>query len=144
MAAASGCSLEIEAAAVPLIDGAYALVRGNIPGGGRTNREHFGAGVRVADGIDADLVDLLYDPQTSGGLLVAVAAPECDALLAAFASAGVPAARIGRGDRRRERADRDCLSERTGRPERPALQTCVANGTQYSAGLQAGAAHRIV
>ncbi len=96
MAAASGCSLEIEAGAVPLIDGARALVRGNIPGGGRTNREHFGARVQVADGIDADLVDLLYDPQTSGGLLVAVAASESEALLAAFASAGVPAARIGR------------------------------------------------
>ena len=71
-------------------------MRGNIPGGGRTNREHFGARVRVADGIDADLVDLLYDPQTSGGLLVAAAASESGALLAAFASAGVPAARIGR------------------------------------------------
>ena len=96
MAAASGCSLEIEAAAVPLIDGAYPLVRGNIPGGGRTNREHFGARVRVADGIDADLLDLLYDPQTSGGLLVAVAASACDGLRAAFASAGVTATRIGR------------------------------------------------
>jgi selenide,water dikinase len=96
MAAGSACSLEIEAAAVPLIDGAYALVRGNIPGGGRTNRDHFGGGVRVANGIDPDLVDLLYDPQTSGGLLVAVAASESAALLAAFASAGVPAAAIGR------------------------------------------------
>jgi selenide,water dikinase len=96
MAAASGCSLEIEAAAVPLIDGAYSLVRGNIPGGGRTNREHFGAGVRVADGIDPDLLELLYDPQTSGGLLVAVAASACGALRAAFASAGVTATKIGR------------------------------------------------
>jgi selenide,water dikinase len=96
MAAASGCSLQIEAGAVPLIDGARALVRGNIPGGGRTNREHFGGRVRVADGIDADLLDLLYDPQTSGGLLVAVEASESEALLAAFASAGVPAIRIGR------------------------------------------------
>lgn len=96
MAAASGCSLQIEAEAVPLIDGARALVRGNIPGGGRTNREHFGGRVRVADGIDADLLDLLYDPQTSGGLLVAVEASASEALLAAFASAGVSAIRIGR------------------------------------------------
>lgn len=96
MAAASGCSLEIEAGAVPLIDGARALVRGNIPGGGRTNREYFGAHVSVAGGIDGDLLDLLYDPQTSGGLLVAVAESESEVLLEAFASAGVPAARIGR------------------------------------------------
>ena len=96
MAAASACSLEIEAAAVPLIEGARALAPGNIPGGGRTNRDHFGGRVRVADGIDAHLLDLLYDPQTSGGLLVAVDASEAEALLGAFATAGVPAARIGR------------------------------------------------
>jgi len=96
MAAASACSLEIEAAAVPLIEGARALAPGNVPGGGRTNRDHFGGRVRVADGIDAHLLDLLYDPQTSGGLLVAVDASEAEALLGAFATAGVPAARIGR------------------------------------------------
>jgi selenide, water dikinase len=95
MAAASGCSIEIEANAVPLIDGARALVRGNIPGGGRTNREHFGERVR-AHAIDGDLMDLLYDPQTSGGLLVAVEASESGSLLGAFAAAGVPATRIGR------------------------------------------------
>jgi selenide, water dikinase len=95
MAAASGCSIEIEANAVPLIDGARALVRGNVPGGGRTNREHFGERVR-GHAIDGDLMDLLYDPQTSGGLLVAVEASESDNLLAAFAAAGVPATRIGR------------------------------------------------
>jgi selenide,water dikinase len=96
MAAASGCSLEIEAGAVPLIDGARALVRGNIPGGGRTNREHFSGRVHVAGELDGDLLDLLYDPQTSGGLLVAVADSESQAAIEAFAGAGVPAARIGR------------------------------------------------
>jgi selenide,water dikinase len=96
MAAASGCSLEIEAGAVPLIDGARALVRGNIPGGGRTNREHFSGRVHVAGELDGDLLDLLYDPQTSGGLLVAVADSESQAAIEAFAAAGVPAARIGR------------------------------------------------
>jgi selenide, water dikinase len=95
MAAASGCSIEIEANAVPLIDGARALVRGNVPGGSRTNREHFGERVR-GHAIDGDLMDLLYDPQTSGGLLVAVEASESDNLLAAFAAAGVAATRIGR------------------------------------------------
>jgi selenide,water dikinase len=96
MAAASGCSLEIEAGAVPLIDGARALVRGNISGGGRTNREHFSERVHVAGELDGDLLDLLYDPQTSGGLLVAVADSESQAAIGAFAAAGVPATRIGR------------------------------------------------
>ena len=125
MAAASGCSLEIEAGAVPLIDGARALVRGNIPGGGRTNREHFGARVRVADGIDADLVDLLYDPQTSGGLLVAVAASESDAL-----ARGLRVGRRAGGadrprDRRRKRTDCGGLSIRPA-PARRGLQARLA------------------
>jgi selenide,water dikinase len=96
MAAASGCSLEIEAARVPLLDGARALVRGNIPGGGRTNREHFGPAVRVAAGIDESVLDLLYDPQTSGGLLIAVAPGDGDRILTALVDAGVPAVPIGR------------------------------------------------
>jgi selenide,water dikinase len=79
VAIASGCSLEIEAARVPLIEGALALVRGNVPGGGRTNRDHFGAAVS-APAIEQDLLDLLYDPQTSGGLLVAVAAEHAGAV----------------------------------------------------------------
>jgi selenide, water dikinase len=95
MAASSRCSLQIEAARVPLIDGARALVRGNMPGGGRTNREHFGQAVTVGDGVEAELLDLLYDPQTSGGLLLAVDPAHADAIGAALGSAGVPAAVIG-------------------------------------------------
>jgi selenide, water dikinase len=96
MAIASGCSLEISAAQVPLLDGARSLVQGNIPGGARTNRDHFEAGVTVAAGIDPVLVDLLYDPQTSGGLLIAVSDGDAPALLSALAAAGVLASRIGR------------------------------------------------
>ena len=73
MAAASGCSLEIDAGAVPLLDGARELVRGNIPGGGRTNREHFGARVRRGGRRRRRPASTSSTiPQTSGGLLVAV------------------------------------------------------------------------
>lgn len=96
MAAASGCSIEIEAASVPLIEGALSLVHGNIPGGGRTNREHFAGDVRVAEGVRPEVVDLLYDPQTSGGLLATVASTHATAVVAALASASVPAVAIGR------------------------------------------------
>jgi selenide,water dikinase len=96
MAVASGCSIEIEAASVPLIEGAVSLVHGNIPAGGRTNREHFGSDVRVAAGVRPEVVDLLYDPQTSGGLLAAVVSTQATAVVAALASASVTAAAIGR------------------------------------------------
>jgi selenide,water dikinase len=96
VAAASGCSLEIEAGSVPLLEGARALVQGNVPGGGRTNREHFEGRVRVADGIDGAVIELLYDPQTSGGLLIACAGEHAAGLLSALAEAGVLTSRIGR------------------------------------------------
>ena len=96
MAAASGCTVELESKRVPLLDGVRELVRGNIPGGGRTNREHFGPAVRVGDGVDDIVLDLLYDPQTSGGLLIAVAPEDGDRLLADLVRALVPAVQIGR------------------------------------------------
>ena len=96
MAIASGCTLEIHAGWVPLLDGARALVPGNIPGGARTNRDHFAAGVSVAPGVEGDLVDLLYDPQTSGGLLIAVDEPEAGALAAPLEAGAVLGSRIGR------------------------------------------------
>ncbi|HSC26437.1 MAG TPA: selenide, water dikinase SelD, partial [Vicinamibacterales bacterium] len=96
MAAASGCSLEIDVAEVPMLPGARELVHANTPGGGRTNAEHFGGAVRVERAVDPDLFQLLYDPQTSGGLLVAVNPARLDTVLAALAGADVGAAQIGR------------------------------------------------
>src|SRR4029453_3040 len=95
MAAASGCSLEIEAGRVPLLEGARALVRGNIPGGGRTNPEHFRPAVRGGAGIDESVLDLLYDPQTSGGLLIAAAPGDGDRVVGDLVAAGVLAVRVG-------------------------------------------------
>ena len=95
MAAASHCSIEIEAGRVPLLESACELAPGNSPGGARTNREHFGGGVAIGAGVDATVADLLYDPQTSGGLLIAVAAANSESLLSSLASAGVLSARIG-------------------------------------------------
>jgi selenide,water dikinase len=96
MAAASNRHLAIDAASVPLIEGAVDLVKGNIPGGGRTNRQHFGARVRLDPSVAPEIADLLFDPQTSGGLLFAVADSSLRAAQDALASAGVAAAAIGR------------------------------------------------
>jgi selenide,water dikinase len=96
MAAASRCTLEIDADAVPLLPGARPLVNGNVPAGGRTNAQHFGSGIRFEREISIELVQLLHDPQTSGGLLIAVDAAHVHAAESALHSAGVKAVRIGR------------------------------------------------
>ncbi len=89
MALASDVTLEIEAAHVPLLDGALEYARkGAIPGGLKNNREFVESCVEGASDVD----DLLYDPQTSGGLLVAL--PEDDARQ--FAERYPEAMRIGR------------------------------------------------
>jgi selenide, water dikinase len=94
MAQGSGVTVRIEVAAVPLIPGALALAA-NRSGGLRTNEGHFGDGVVGADGVAGAILALLFDPQTSGGLLVAVDARHADRAAAALAKAGVAAARIG-------------------------------------------------
>ena len=98
MATASGCRLLIDATAVPLIDGVLALVDGNVPGGGVTNREHFVSTLVVHGAVSPPLVTVFHDPQTSGGLLAAVAPEHAERARAAFAGAGVPAAQIGTVD----------------------------------------------
>jgi selenide,water dikinase len=102
MAAASQCSLEIVASSVPLLEGARALVTGNVPGGGRTNRQHFGERVTIDPEVPADVVDLLFDPQTSGGLLIAVAIDLGASVLDKLRAVGVPAVLIGQGSRPNE------------------------------------------
>jgi selenide,water dikinase len=94
MAQGSGVTLRIDASAVPLIPGARELAS-NLSGGLKTNQQHFAKGVTGADRLAPELVALLFDPQTSGGLLVAVDPGCADAAATAFASAGVSAARIG-------------------------------------------------
>ena len=95
MGKASGCVLAFEVNAVPLLPGALDLVEQNTPGGGRTNRDHFGAATAVGAGLDARRVQLLFDPQTSGGLLVSVAQAFAPEALARLSGAGVAAHQVG-------------------------------------------------
>ncbi len=55
---------------------------GFVPGGTRRNMDYFGNRIEIADGVPAHLRDLLFDPQTSGGLLLAVPEASAGALLA--------------------------------------------------------------
>jgi selenide, water dikinase len=95
MAAASGVTIVLDAGALPLLEGVLRIAGSNTSGGMGSNREHFGPFVRIAGGIDPDLASLLYDPQTSGGLLVVSAADRADEVGAALHAAGIVAPRIG-------------------------------------------------
>jgi selenide,water dikinase len=94
MAQASGVTLEVAAGAVPLIPGALELAS-NRSGGMKTNERHFLGGVGGTAGVDPAVVALLFDPQTSGGLLAAVDPAAADLAAATFSAAGVTAARVG-------------------------------------------------
>jgi selenide, water dikinase len=82
MACASNVTIEIDSARVPLINGALELVAaGMLTGADKTNREYVGEDVSFADGLDPNLVKLFYDPQTAGGLLLAISEGKADDLL---------------------------------------------------------------
>jgi selenide, water dikinase len=77
----SRLTLEIHAAALPLLPGALALAPRFQPGGLDANRRAFEPLVDYQGRLDADLSALLFDPQTSGGLLVLVPEHETAAYL---------------------------------------------------------------
>lgn len=92
----TGVCAEIIASSVPLIEGAmdYASM-GMIPGGAYRNREYRQCMVTINGQISDELMMLLYDPQTSGGLLMAVAPERLDALLFELSSRNVTASVVG-------------------------------------------------
>ncbi len=96
---ASRVLLEIETAKVPQLPGALeAIAEGAIPGGLLANREYAECVVTEdsSSRIPEDLRTLMFDPQTSGGLLISVGEAKAADLLGAMHDAGVPAAQIGR------------------------------------------------
>ena len=97
MALASGVGARISTANLPLLPQTEELANmGIIPAGAHTNRDHYKAQVTLCQSIGA-LEMVLYDPQTSGGLLFSVTKPEARQLLASLEESGykLPAAIIG-------------------------------------------------
>jgi len=93
MALASGVTIEIEAAGVRFLPGAEEYARlGAIPGGLKNNREFASCAVELARELAPEVETLLYDPQTSGGLLIALPEPDAAGLVKRFPEAY----RIGR------------------------------------------------
>jgi selenide,water dikinase len=82
MARASNVTIEIDSSRVPLIGGALELATaGLLTSGDKTNRDYAAAEVEAAATVDPNLMKLFYDPQTAGGLLLAIVADKAEALL---------------------------------------------------------------
>jgi len=96
MAQQSGVSFRFVWDALPLLPGAgeYAR-RGYVPGGGRRNEEFYGPRVRYHRRLDEWQRTLLFDPQTSGGLLLSVSPDRADALESALRTGNEPVWSIG-------------------------------------------------
>lgn len=97
LAEASGVLVEIDAAALPVYPQAREMAAiGLIPVGSYNNREHYLPQVVDSDNLPPDVLDILADPQTSGGLLIAVAAERLADLLTACTQRGANGWVIGR------------------------------------------------
>ena len=96
MVRASGVTARINADRVPILMGALELARAGIgPGGTERNKAYFGPNVTFAPGLEAALIAVLFDPQTSGGLLVSAAGKKAEALLQRLSENDVSASVIG-------------------------------------------------
>jgi selenide, water dikinase len=90
MARASGARFTFDASALPVLDGALELAAAGVETGGAAHNRRFVAdALTVSDGVAPELVTLAHDPQTSGGLLAAIAPDSVGAVEAALDARGV-------------------------------------------------------
>ena len=95
MAIASGVGFVIRSADVPLFEAAYKIAETREGGGLRRNRAARGSKVHFADDVSEPIRRLFFDPQTSGGLLIALAKEQANVLIEALQALGIDARAIG-------------------------------------------------
>jgi selenide, water dikinase len=95
MAAGSHVTIEIDANALPIIPGVLEIASQNQSGGMNTNRDYFAAAIEFSAQISGERRDLVFDPQTSGGLLIAVAPESADDAMTSLIKSGIQAVFVG-------------------------------------------------
>jgi len=96
LAEASGVTIKLRMRDVPLLPGALDMATmGMLPAGSICNRKYYLPKVDAADGLDAIRFDLMFDAQTSGGLLLAVKPGQLDRAMSMLKAAGDDAAHVG-------------------------------------------------
>ena len=101
MAQKSDVQIVLDASAIPLLPGAERYAgEGRLPGGAERNREFYSSdasgGLEIDGQVPKVIVDLLFDPETSGGLLITASDMRAEALRTAFMATGSPIWEIGR------------------------------------------------
>ena len=105
MAKASNVTIQIDPAAVPLLDGALELaVAGMLTSGDKTNRAYVGDDIEIGESVDENLVKLLFDPQTAGGMLISIPQDRSQILLGRLQKNYPRAQAIGRATDRAARS----------------------------------------
>jgi len=95
MAQNSRVGVQINIASVPLFPEASILAqRGFCPGGLHRNRDFYSACVEIANELPEHIQDILFDPQTSGGLLISLAPSKAARLLEKLHRAGIKDAAV--------------------------------------------------
>ncbi len=91
----SGVGIDVDAAAVPFFPEASEFARRGLrPGGLQRNRQYYSSSVKMSTAVPAHMQDILFDPQTSGGLLISLAPVKAEWLLGRLRQAGVGEAAI--------------------------------------------------
>jgi selenide,water dikinase len=94
MASGSGVTIVLESRTLPLLPGVRRLAQqGCLTGGCRRNRDYLANKTSIGPKIPGDLVEVAIDPQTSGGLLIALPDDRAEALVGALSAKGIEAAR---------------------------------------------------
>jgi len=95
MAGGSGVTIVLEAARLPLLPGARRLAeQGSLTGGCKRNRDYLKDKIAVDRSVRAGLVEIALDPQTSGGLLIALPRDRAAAMVTTLRAKGIGAAAI--------------------------------------------------
>jgi selenide,water dikinase len=95
MAAGSGTTMVLELSRLPLFQGVETLVqKGHRTRASRTNREYVESSLQIEGKVDPVRLEVFYDAQTSGGLLLSIEASKADSLVAAAKRLGAARACI--------------------------------------------------
>ncbi len=95
MALASKCNIRVYGNDVPLLERAYdSAGMGLVPAGAYANRDYYSAWVKVDGALPETVKDLMFDPQTSGGLLLGVPAEHAAGFVRELRQSGISVAAI--------------------------------------------------